>query len=230
MASDEDAPVVEEVPSEDDGPVVEAVESEEDECAPAVEDVVEEAVEAKKEDEGPPARFVRKATNNVAGWEKLHLEPLRALSLSLGTALTAVDVSRTKLTDTDVQSFCSRLFATRSLKLSGCLNITNLSMKAVATCCHDSLTQLDVSQCGKLNAESCGWLAGTLGYGQPSCHRLASLDISRCPRMSDDALVALGQGCKNLRFLSVAQDGKVTDRGRKRAMDSHLALERGSSW
>ena len=167
---------------------------------------------------------------NVAGWEKLHLEPLRALSLSLGTALTAVDVSRTKLTDTDVQSFCSRLFATRSLKLSGCLNITNLSMKAVATCCHDSLTQLDVSQCGKLNAESCGWLAGTLGYGQPSCHRLASLDISRCPRMSDDALVALGQGCKNLRFLSVAQDGKVTDRGRKRAMDSHLALERGSSW
>lgn len=41
-------------------------------------------------------------------------------------------------------------------------------MKAVAGCCHDSLTQLDVSRCARLNAESCGWLSGTLGAAPAS--------------------------------------------------------------
>ncbi|KAH8043356.1 hypothetical protein JL722_15257 [Aureococcus anophagefferens] len=86
-------------------------------------------------------------------------------------------------------------------------------MKAVALCCHESLTQLDVSRCARLNAESCGWLSGTLGYGQPSCRNLQSLDISGCARMTDDALKSLGVGCRRLRFLGIAACKDVTDKG-----------------
>lgn len=160
-----------------------------------------------------PLPATRGKSVTLAGWQGLRLEPLRALSLALGDSLTAVDLSSTKLTDHDVQAFCARLFALRTLKARDCDRLTNQGCKFVTQCCHDSLTQLDVSGCSQLNSDACGWLGGIVGIGAAKCHKLLSLDVSRCPLIQDRALVNLAHGCKRLQFLSVAKNERVTDSG-----------------
>lgn len=150
---------------------------------------------------------------NLSGCDNAGLKPLRGFSLTLGDALTSVDLSETKVNDFDLQTFCTRLYSLRTLKLTHCDRVSNLGIKSVAICCYRTLTQLNISSCNRLTAESCGWVAGTLGCAQPACASLESLDMSFCPKMTDDALLALATGCLKLRFLSIARNQKLTDAG-----------------
>ena len=69
---------------------------------------------------------------------------------------------QTSLTDNDVQAFCARLFALRTLKMRDCENVTNQSCMRISQTVHGCLTQLDVSGCTQLNSDACGWLGGAV--------------------------------------------------------------------
>lgn len=155
---------------------------------------------------------------NLSGWEDRRLlKPLRGISLAMGRSVTAVDLSDTAVNDADLQAFCARLHGLRDLKLVNCSNVSNLGVKFISKCSHRSLTRLSVSGCDRLTAEACGWISGMplLGFDDyPACARLERLDLSRCTKMTDEAMLSLSIGCRRrLRFLSISGDKKVTDIG-----------------
>ena len=167
-----------------------------------------------QKDEYPRSKAVERRLN-VAKWDTLALKPLRSLSLTLGQSLTAVDVSETVICDSDMETLCARLDNLRCLRMVGCGHVTNVAMKHVALCCHRTLTRLNASRCVRLGSDACGWLAGTLGcLDRMGCTKLESLDVSQCPKLTDDALISLSASqCRRIKFLCLAQDPNITDVG-----------------
>ena len=99
----------------------------------------------------------------LAGWLGVALKPLRSMSLAIGTELESVDLSDSPLSDQMLEVFAARLFSLQSLKLSGCHAVGNIGIRTVSDVCFETLTALEVSRCPRIDSETLGWVAGTLG-------------------------------------------------------------------
>ncbi len=149
----------------------------------------------------------------LAGWRSIAEKPLRAVSISLGDKLAAVDLSQTPVSDGMLEAFASRLFCVETLKLTECLEFGNIGFRAITANCYDTLTNVDLSKSIKVDGETLGWLGGTMGIGRPSCKRLATINASDCVRVDDLGLCALGKGCPKLAFANFSGCERITDAG-----------------
>ena len=138
---------------------------------------------------------------------------MRSLALCLGDELEAIDAaSCPTVNDGVVQSLVIRLFNLRYINLSGCKMVTNVSLKALADGCKDTLTSVDVSRCPSIGDPGIAWLAGQVGAGD-SCKKLASLNLEECTKIRDRALEDLGLGCQALRFVNFRGCKEISNRG-----------------
>ena len=81
---------------------------------------------------------------NLAGWERLVPNGLRAIALNCGSTLETINFEGCPITDDMVKVSVIRLFALRSLNLSRCTGITDLSMQSLATGCKDTIRSLSI--------------------------------------------------------------------------------------
>ena len=81
---------------------------------------------------------------NLAGWEDLVPNGLRAIALNCGSTLETINFEGCPITDAMVKVSVIRLFALRSLNLSHCVGITDLSMQSLATGCKDTIRSLSI--------------------------------------------------------------------------------------
>ena len=117
----------------------------------------------------------------LAGWLGVALKPLRSMSLAIGTELESVDLSDSPLSDQMLEVFAARLFSLHSLKLSGCHAVGNIGIRTVSDVCFETLAALDLSRCPRIDSETLGWVAGTLGRCSHTRSPPIFLARARCP-------------------------------------------------
>ena len=122
-------------------------------------------------------------------------------------SLTSVNVSGCReLTDEAIKAVASRSLQSLNVAYCGKL-LTDESIKAVATSC-PSLTTLNAADCKLLTDESIQALSG-------GCRSLTSLDVSRCKSLTDESMKALAAGCTALTYLNVRNCEKLTGEAMK---------------
>ena len=149
----------------------------------------------------------------LAGWRSIAEKPLRAVSISLGDQLKAVDMSETPVGDGMLEALASRLFVLERLRLVDCVEFGNIGFRAITANCYDTLASVDLSRSIRVDGETLGWLGGTMGIGRPACKRLQTLNAADCVRVDDSGLVALGKGCPRLAFANFSGCCRLTDAG-----------------
>ena len=150
---------------------------------------------------------------SVAGWRHVHSATLRPLILSSGHCIQEIDASSSGCRDDLVQMIAVRAEKLRTIDLSLCPNITLASLRAISAAANATLVSLSLARNEQIADDGIAYLAGTIGHGNPSCHRLQSLDLSKCTLIGDEALISLGKGCRKLRYLSLDGCDAITDRG-----------------
>ncbi|CUF37339.1 receptor-type protein kinase, putative [Bodo saltans] len=145
---------------------------------------------------------------NVAGCTGVTNEGLKALSATLGSVLTSLDVSDCVLiTDVGLRTHLSGLRALQSLGLAGCDAITTAGLTESLSCL-TALTSLNVAGCKNVADAALEFLAKLHGS------KLMSLDASKCPRMTDDGIVQVAEHCgASLQCLRVEDCPLITLKG-----------------
>ena len=84
---------------------------------------------------------------NLAGVANISAKRLRTISLTMGDSLEALNLAQCPVNDYILQTITIRLFKLRFINLSGCLQITNASLKTLSEGCKETLTAIDISNC-----------------------------------------------------------------------------------
>ena len=92
-----------------------------------------------------------------------------------------------------------------SIDLTGCQNISNEGVTAIAEGCH-KLTSINLSGCSNIS----NVVLSTLAEG---CHQLTSIDLSHCDGISDEGLLALAERCHQLTSINLYFCSIITDIG-----------------
>jgi hypothetical protein len=150
---------------------------------------------------------------NLSGWADPSWRSLRSLALSIIPNLQRLDLSHSGVTDSNIEIIAVRFFHLELINLSHCTEITNITLKQIATGACETLTSLDVSHCKHLDGDGLEWLGGTVGYCKGSCARLQSLNLEGNEHITDNGLLALGEGCNGLQFINLCDCKRITDRG-----------------
>ena len=115
------------------------------------------------------------------------------------------DQSHTTVRDVTVQEVADMHPDLRSLTLSGCDQITDVGLWALARSC-TALRELRLSGCTKVTH---------IGLRSLSlrCRALEVIDLSHCPDIDDMGLRVLASGCWGLHTLSFKNCRRITDTG-----------------
>ena len=97
----------------------------------------------------------------------------------------------------------ARLPKLTHVNLRGCIELTDVSIKAIAKYCKD-LTHLDVSMCDNLTDASITAIA----QNGPS---LTYLDVSWCSNLTSTSIIEIAKHCTRLTYLSVDSCMNLTD-------------------
>jgi F-box/leucine-rich repeat protein 2/20 len=144
------------------------------------------------------------STLDVSGFgEKLTDEAFLELLKGFSAELTSVNVSGCRnLTDEAIKAIAQR--SLRSLDASYCGKLlTDESIKVIASGC-PSLESLKVADCKFLTDESLKAVAA-------GCGGLKTIDVSRCKQLTDESIQALAAGCPKLTSLNLRNCEKLTD-------------------
>lgn len=94
----------------------------------------------------------------------------------------------------------------RGLNLSGCAEITDAAIWAIARACQTHLCAIYLAGCVKVSSLGLRLLAH-------NCGRLRVIDLSDCPQITDQALQTLAAGCWQLRECIMRRCPNVSDAG-----------------
>ena len=89
------------------------------------------------------------------------------------------------------------------VNLRGCIELTDVSIKAIAKYCKD-LTHLDVSMCNNLTDASITAIA-------QNCPSFTYLDVSGCSNLTSTSIIEIAKHCTRLTYLSVDSCMNLTD-------------------
>lgn len=155
--------------------------------------------------------------------------------------LATLDLSRCYMPDDLVQSIADHCPALVTLKLQGCIKLTNQGVLTLSRGCH-SLTSLNLTRCEKLadvavtalvqgcpnltslDLKKVHKLTDTGTRALAGCSNLTSLDLDGCSKITDATLGALSQGCRALTTLHVGKCRKITTHGLRAATASSSSL------
>lgn len=98
-----------------------------------------------------------------------------------------------KLTDDALKHVSAGLRRLRSINLSFCVSISDSGLKYLAEM--DSLRELNLRSCDNITDTGMAYLSGS---------RVASLDVSFCDKIDDQALINISRGLGQLRQLSMS--------------------------
>ncbi len=147
---------------------------------------------------------------NLSGVANISAKRLRTISLTMGDSLEALNMAGCPINDYILQTITIRLFKLRFINLSGCLQLTNASMKTLSEGCKETLTAIDISHCLGITEAGLSWLAGTVGQMSLPCKELISLNISGCVRIRNPGVSDLGFNCHKLQFLAMRDCRELT--------------------
>eukprot|EP00943_MAST-04B_sp_MAST-4B-sp1_P005420 g5420.t1 len=147
---------------------------------------------------------------NLSGVGNISAKRLRTISLTMGDSLEALNLAGCPINDYILQTITIRLFKLRFINLSGCLQLTNASMKTLSEGCKETLTAIDISNCLGITEAGLSWLAGTVGQMSLPCKELISLNISGCVRIRNPGVSDLGLHCHKLQFISMRDCRELT--------------------
>ena len=134
-------------------------------------------------------------------------EAIKAVGASSSCAsLTSLDVSGCgNLTDEAIKAIALEGAALTSVNVSGCRNLTDEAVKAIASCSRGGLRSLNVSCCGKLLTDE------SIKAVAVSCPSLTSLNVADCKFLTDESIKAIATGCTSLTHLDVSRCKNLTD-------------------
>lgn len=99
-----------------------------------------------------------------------------------------------RLTDVSLK-YAFDFLELRELRLSKCQQVTSMGLENVISKC-PSLEYVDLSECHNINDKAIDLITST-------SHRLTHLHIERCSQLTDHSLDSIATNCKRLKFLDV---------------------------
>ena len=144
-------------------------------------------------------------------------------------SLKSFKLSGKKITDVSLRHFVNTFPELEELELNGCDNISDSTVRSLASCKHLSI--LDLSSCPnitpgaftpsksqlrnlkELNLSSCRNVTDeALFHISKSSIELTVLNLSACEEITDEGLIQIATGCHSLRSLNLSSVFKITDK------------------
>lgn len=160
-------------------------------------------------------------------WKMVSLEPFRAIiddislqilcetkfsSMGPKTRLQSLDLSGcSNLTDVSISMLAKSAPGLISLNLIGCNKVSDKGIIEIARNCY-KLRVLNMQFCDLTDASLVA-LANTFDRDEEGCPELQVLDVTWCHRITDRGLKALARGCPDLKRLAVACNGFISEDG-----------------
>jgi F-box/leucine-rich repeat protein 2/20 len=124
--------------------------------------------------------------------------------VSTCTNLESINLSYSDLIhDLTPQSVTTACVHLKSLKLSGCTQLTDSAFRDIGKC--SKLHTLHVNRCKELSNSALVFIA--------KCSNLRTLEMSECVRIDDDGIACIAEGCGYLETIVVASCSKITNEG-----------------
>uniref|UniRef100_M4BZN3 F-box/LRR-repeat protein 15-like leucin rich repeat domain-containing protein n=1 Tax=Hyaloperonospora arabidopsidis (strain Emoy2) TaxID=559515 RepID=M4BZN3_HYAAE len=122
---------------------------------------------------------------------------------AMGRALSAIDLTRSNITDATLFALAKHCPLLDDVKLSSCSRITDVGIEALVRSCR-RLRKLNLTNCALITDRG----AGMLGvYGQ----RLEYLNLSWCMNITDKSVVDIARGCELLEEVQLMWCTQLTD-------------------
>lgn len=145
-------------------------------------------------------------------WERLPDKILRSISITMGQNLVEIDLSGSQIGAVQMEILMARVKRLKIIRMKKCVGLDPGCMSVVARCSRKTATELHVDECHLMRVDPFLVMAGCVGFNPPKLSFLNTLSLSQCP-VEDKGLIAVGEGCKHLRYLNLNECSSLTDVG-----------------